>query len=127
MTLHPEEKDQHGLPVPILNLDPHPNERAMQPYAIAKATELLEAAGALRIIPCASLPSSHNIGTNRMSRSPKDGVCDPWGRTHDIPNLFISDGSVFPSNTVGHPTLTIVALAIRQAEHIADALRGGDI
>jgi choline dehydrogenase-like flavoprotein len=127
VTLHPTEKDQYGLPVPILNIDPLPNELAMQKFAVDKAAELLDAGGARRIIPCASLPSSHNLGTNRMSRRATDGVCDAWGRAHDISNLFISDGSVFPSNTVGHPTLTIVALAIRQAEHIAEALSRGDL
>lgn len=127
VSLHPDETDKHGLPVPVLNLDPHPNELAMQAFAIRKADELLTAAGASKIIPCASLPSSHNNGTNRMSANPADGVCDKWGRAHDVPNLFISDGSVFPSVTVGHPTLTIVALAIRQAEHIAAALGRGEL
>ena len=49
------------------------------------------------------------------------------GRSHDIVNLFISDGSQFASSFVGNPTLTIVALAIRQAEHIAEAMRRGEI
>ena len=127
VTLHPTERDQRGLPVPVVNLDPHPNEIAMQTYAIGRATDLLSAAGAGRIIPCASLPSSHNNGTNRMSAKPQDGVCDKWGAAHDVPNLFISDGSVFPAITVGHPTLTIVALAIRQAERIAESLRRGEL
>jgi choline dehydrogenase-like flavoprotein len=52
-------------------------------------------------------------------------VCDKWGRTHDIPNLYISDGSAFSSSSSANPTLTIVALAIRQAEHIAKEISAG--
>lgn len=127
VTLHADEKDQHGLPIPVLNLDIHANETAMMPFAIKRSGEILEAAGARRILPCPTLPSSHNLGTARMSRNPRDGVCNAWGQTHDVANLFISDGSQFPSANVGHPTLTIVALAIRQAEYIAEAMRAGDL
>ena len=61
----------------------------------------------------------HNMGVARMSDKPSDGVTNNWGQAHDVPNLFISDGSVFPSSAAANPTLTITALAIRQAEHIA--------
>jgi choline dehydrogenase-like flavoprotein len=54
-----------------------------------------------------------------MSERPGDGVCDRWGRTHDVKNLFISDGSQFTTSGGENPTLTIVTLAIRQADHIA--------
>lgn len=58
-----------------------------------------------------------------MSERPEDGVVDRWGRSHDVRNLFISDGSVFTTSAAANLTLTIVALAIRQAEYIAEALR----
>ena len=64
-------------------------------------------------------PSAHNLGTCRLSVRSEDGVCNKWGQTHDIKNLFISDGSQFTSSTAENPTLTIVALAIRQADYIA--------
>ena len=54
-------------------------------------------------------------------------MVDKWGRTHDVKNLFISDGSVFTTGAAANPTLTIVALAIRQAEYIAEALRTGEV
>ena len=54
-----------------------------------------------------------------MSKKARDEVVDLWGRAHDLPNLFVSDGSVFPSSGAANPTLTVVALAIRQAEYIA--------
>jgi choline dehydrogenase-like flavoprotein len=62
------------------------------------------------------------MGVARMSERPEDGVTNRWGRLHDVPNLFVSDGSVFTSSAAPNPTLTIVALAIRQAEHIAESM-----
>tara|TARA_B100001123_G_scaffold431170_1_gene552259 strand:- start:868 stop:2466 length:1599 start_codon:yes stop_codon:yes gene_type:complete len=119
VTLHPTDKDQHGLPVPVLNMDSHPTEIILRNYAHKCATKILESAGANTIIECPPMPSTHNLGACRMSEKPDDGVCNRWGQTHDISNLFISDGSQFSSNNAGNPTLTIVALAIRQAEYIA--------
>ena len=57
-----------------------------------------------------------------MSVKPRDGVTTKWGQAHDIENLFVSDGSVFSSSAAANPTLTIVALAIRQAHHIAERM-----
>lgn len=58
-----------------------------------------------------------------MSHKEADGVCNKYGQSHEVPNLFISDGSQFTTSAAENPTLTIVSLAIRQAEFIADALR----
>jgi len=123
VTLHPTDKDQHGLPVPVLNMDSHPTEFVLRNYGHKCATRILEAAGARTIIECPPMPSTHNLGSCRMSVKPADGVCNGWGQTHDIANLFISDGSQFSSNNAGNPTLTIVTLAIRQAEYIAEQMR----
>jgi choline dehydrogenase-like flavoprotein len=62
-----------------------------------------------------------------MSEKPRDGVVNKFGQTHDIPNLFISDGSQFSTGAACNPTLTIVALAIRQADHIAGAMSRNEI
>ena len=62
-----------------------------------------------------------------MSARPEDGVCDKWGRAHGVPNLFISDGSVMTTGGAANPTLTIVALAIRQADHLAAQLKAGEL
>ena len=127
VTLHPTARDRFGLPVPVVNIDEHPNDLAMINYALKKATNLLAAAGARRTIETPPVPASHNLGTCRMSASADTGVVDRRGQSHDIANLFISDGSQFASSFVGNPTLTIVALAIRQAEHIAEAMARGDL
>jgi choline dehydrogenase-like flavoprotein len=58
-----------------------------------------------------------------MSERPEDGVVNAFGQAHDVPNLFVSDASQFTTGAAANPTLTIVALAIRQAEHIVRQLR----
>jgi choline dehydrogenase-like flavoprotein len=62
-----------------------------------------------------------------MSAKARDGVVNRFGQTHDVPNLFISDGSQFTTGAAENPTLTIVALAIRQAEYIADRMSKGEV
>lgn len=68
-------------------------------------------------------PSTHNLGTCRMSEKPEDGVCNKFGQSHEISNLFISDGSQFTTSAAENPTLTIVSLAIRQADYIAEQIK----
>ena len=91
-------------------------------HAYRQATALYEAVGAKRVLTVPPYPAGHNMGTARMSENPRDGVVNRWGQSHDVPNLFVSDGSVFTSSSAANPTLTIVALAIRQAEYIASEL-----
>jgi len=123
ITLHPTEKDQYGLPVPVVTKTYHSNDEALAQHGLKSWRRLSEAVGARRVIDMPPYPASHNMGTNRMSAKPRDGVVNKWGRTHDVKNLYISDGSQFTSSGACNPTLTIVALAIRQANHIADAMR----
>ena len=127
VSLHASEKDQYGLPIPCLHIDDHQNEVAMKSYAFRKIRELFEAIGARRVLESHSEVIYHHLGVCRMSEKPRDGVVNPWGQAHDIPNLFVSDGSQFPSSGAANPTLTIVALAIRQAEYIAEKMRGNEI
>lgn len=127
VTLNTEVKDQFGLPVANVHFDDHPNDIAMRNHAYDRGTAIYDAVGATRTFPTPPYPSTHNLGTNRMSENPEDGVCNKWGQTHDIANLFISDGSQFTTGAAENPTLTIVALAIRQADHIAGELSAGNI
>src|SRR5699024_12383668 len=62
-----------------------------------------------------------------MSERAEDGVVNAFGQSHDVPNLLISDGSQFTTGAAANPTLTIVALAIRQAEYIADQMASADL
>ncbi len=119
VTLHASEKDTHGMPVANVNFDDHPNDTAMRNHAYKQGAALYDAVGATRVFPTPPYPSTHNLGTNRMSEKPEDGVVNRHGQTHDIKNLFVSDGSQFTTGGAENPTLTIVTLAIRQADYIA--------
>ncbi len=122
-----DAKDQHGLPVANVHFDDHPNDIAMRNHAYKQGIAMYEAVGATRAFPTPPYPSTHNLGTNRMSERPEDGVVNKWGQSHDIANLFVSDGSQFTTGGAENPTLTIVALAIRQADHIAGEMSRGMI
>lgn len=122
VTLHESEKDAFGMPIPNVHFDDHPNDVAMRSHAFRQGMAVYEAAGAREIYETPPYPSTHNLGTNRMSAEARDGVVNKWGQTHDVKNLFISDGSQFTTGAAENPTLTIVALAIRQAEYIADQM-----
>ncbi len=119
ITLHESEKDAFGMPVPNVEFSDHPNDIAMREHAFTQGSEVYMAAGAKEAYRVPPYPSTHNLGTCRMSEKAADGVCNKWGQTHDIANLFISDGSQFTTGAAENPTLTIVSLAIRQADQIA--------
>jgi choline dehydrogenase-like flavoprotein len=105
-----------------VHFDDHPNDVAMRNHAHKAGTAIYEAVDATRVFPTPPYPSTHNLGTCRMSENPRDGVCNKFGQTHDIKNLFISDGSQFTTGGAENPTLTIVSLAIRQADYIAEEM-----
>jgi choline dehydrogenase-like flavoprotein len=127
VTLHAAEKDKFGMPIPNVHFDDHPNDIAMRSHAMVQGAAVYAAAGATESYETPPYPSTHNLGTNRMSANPRDGVVNKHGQTHDIKNLFVSDGSQFTTGGAENPTLTIVALAIRQAEHIADQMGRNEI
>lgn len=121
--LHPTEKDRRGLPLPVVHYVHHENSLAMRKHALERASAIYEAVGAEKVYPSWGQIATHLMGTCRMSKDPGRGVVDAFGRSHDVPNLFVSDGSVFPTSGAPNPTLTIVALAIRQAGHIVERMR----
>ncbi|UYP67581.1 GMC family oxidoreductase [Thalassobacter stenotrophicus] len=127
VTLNHDVTDQWGLPVPNVHFDDHPNDIAMRNHAYKQGQAIYDAVGATRSFPTPPYPSTHNLGTNRMSANARDGVVNRWGQTHDIDNLFVSDGSQFTTGAAENPTLTIVALAIRQADHIAREMTAQNI
>ena len=122
VTLNTSVKDQNGLPVPNVHYDDSPNDIAMRTHAFKQGEAIYKAAGAVKSFQTPPYPSTHNLGTSRMSADPAKGVVNKHGQTHDVANLFISDGSVYTTSAAENPTLTIVSLAIRQAEFITDAM-----
>jgi choline dehydrogenase-like flavoprotein len=93
-----------------------------------KSIEILEAAGAKKTWapPVGEARGgAHNRGTCRMGNDPKTSVVDKYHQAHDVPNLFIVDGSNLVTGGRNHPTLTIEALAFRASEHIVRAAKDG--
>ena len=127
ITLHATEKDQYGLPVPVVTKTYTANDDRLASHGLKQWRALSEAVGAKRVIDMPPYPASHNMGTNRMSEKARDGVVNRHGQAHDIKNLFVSDGSQFTSSGACNPTLTIVALAIRQASFIENAMKRRDL
>jgi choline dehydrogenase-like flavoprotein len=122
VTLDPVAKDKFGMPVASVHFDDHANDVAMRDHAWSRGKAIYEAVGATYVFPTPPYPSTHNMGTNRMAEKARDGVVNAHGQTHDIKNLFVSDGSQFTTGGAENPTLTIVALAIRQADYISEQM-----
>jgi choline dehydrogenase-like flavoprotein len=127
ITLHATEKDQYGLPVPNVHFDDHANDITMREHAFGRGEAIYNAVGAVKTYRTPPYPSTHNLGTNRMSEKAADGVVNKHGQTHDIANLFVSDGSQFTTGAAENPTLTIVALALRQADFISSEMSKGNL
>ena len=123
ITLNSSVKDAYGLPVANVHVDEHPNDRRMRKHAQGQMARIYDAVGAKRVIQGPVPPATHNMCSARMSADPRDGVANRWGQTHDIKNLFISDGSALSTPGAANPTLTIVALALRQAEYISQQMK----
>ncbi len=109
-----EELDGRGIPKPRIYFTAGENEKRMTAHAEKTMRAIWEAAGAVDM--WAFPRYAHIIGTCRMGNSPEDSVVDGSGRSHDIPNLFISDNSTFPSALAVNPALTIMALSLRTAD-----------
>jgi choline dehydrogenase-like flavoprotein len=107
ITLNLKVKDAYGLPVANVHVDEHSNDQAMRKHAQAQMSKMYDAVGAKRVIPGPVPPATHNMCTARMSADPRDGVTNAHGQSHEIKNLFISDGSALPTAGAANPTLTI--------------------
>ena len=121
VTLDPDLKDSDGIPAPKIDYTLSENSLKMMDFAIERATEVLEAAGAKDIMTEAPIAVGgwHNMGTARMGNDPDTSVVNAWGRSHDVKNLFIIDGSIFVTGAGVNPTRTIQALAL----YVADAVK----
>ena len=127
--LDPELKDAWGLPALRMTYKNHPDDLKTLRFILDKEIEILEAAGARKIWtdPVEDVAFSvHLMGTCRMGNDPKSSVVNAENRTHDVPNLFIVDGSSLVTSGRQQPTATIQALAYRAGERIAaNAKRDG--
>jgi choline dehydrogenase-like flavoprotein len=129
--LDKEKVDAWGIPVLRISASFGDNERRLVKDAADTACEMLEAAGAAEIERREeiSLPglAIHEVGTARMGKDPKTSVVNRWQQCHDVHNLFVMDGSVYPSSACQNPTLTIMALAARACDHLVEQHRRGEL
>jgi choline dehydrogenase-like flavoprotein len=130
ITLDPGVKDAWGLPALRVTYKSHPDDFKTMNFFRDRSLELLDAAGALRkwAWPVEDTGSAgHLMGTCRMGSDPRSSVIDKYHRAHDVPNLFVVDGSSFVTSGRNQPTCTIQALAYRAADHIIRMVRRGSI
>jgi choline dehydrogenase-like flavoprotein len=130
VTLDPTLKDAWGIPALRVTYRDHPDDLATARFLQDRGAEILDAAGALRVTKAPvteSTGSLHLLGTCRMGNDPTKSVVDRNHRSHDVPNLFICDGSSLVTSGRGQPTMTIQALAFRAGELIAGAARRNEI
>jgi choline dehydrogenase-like flavoprotein len=121
VTLDPVLKDSSGIPAPKISYTLSDNSRRMLDHAMARGREILAAAGAYDIGVESPITEGgwHLMGTARMGTDPARSVVNEWGRSHDVKNLFIVDGSIFVTSAGVNPTRTIQALAL----YIADQMK----
>ncbi len=124
VTLDPELRDNDGIPAPKVTYRLSDNSRKMLDFAVDRASEVLRAAGGVDIMSEApiSVGGWHLMGTARMGRDPASSVVNEWGRSHDVRNLFIVDGSIFVTSAGVNPTRTIQALALYVADQMKKRL-----
>ena len=130
VTLDPDLRDAWGVPAIRVTYKDHPDDLATQRFLQDRGAEILEAAGALRVTKAPVAPqtaSVHLLGTCRMGTDPATSVIDKYHRAHDVPNLFLCDGSSLVTSGRGQPTMTIQALAFRAGELIAQFATRGEI
>jgi len=125
--LDPDRQDEYGLPLPRFHFRFHENDLAMARDALDKCRSILEAAGGARLAPRQPprpvLDGENVGGLARMGDDPATSVVDRSNRCHDVKNLWILDGASFTSGAEKNPALTVIAVAMRGAHYLAEALR----
>jgi choline dehydrogenase-like flavoprotein len=130
ISLDPNVKDAWGLPAMRVTYRDHAEDLKTMQFFQERCKELLQAAGASKQWNRPVREQSfgyHLLGTCRMGDEAKNSVVDKYHRAHDVPNLFICDGSSFVTSGRGQPTLTIQALAYRASDHITRMAKSGEI
>jgi len=130
ISIAPTSKDAWGRPAIRVTYKDHADDVAIAQFLQDRSMEILDAAGAEQAWREAvghQNSGVHLLGTCRMGDDPESSVVDKNHRTHEIPNLFLCDGSSFVTSGRGQPTMTIMALAFRAAEHIGNAARNNEI
>ncbi|HEY7562425.1 MAG TPA: GMC oxidoreductase, partial [Gaiellaceae bacterium] len=124
VTIDPELTDADGIPAPKITFTIDDEMRANLDFQLARAREAHEAAGAAKtIVADWSQWGWHLLGTTRMGDDPATSVVDRWCAAHDVPNLYVLDGAVFPTSGPMAPTSTICANSLRCTERLIERAR----
>jgi choline dehydrogenase-like flavoprotein len=131
VTLHPTRKDNWGIPITHIECALGQNEHEMAKQIITDGKAMIEAVGG-RVMNTVTTPGVpglgiHEMGTACMGKDPTKSVLNRFNQTHDVPNLFITDGSAMASSGCQNPSLTYMALSARAAHHATEFLREGKI
>lgn len=118
-----DETDHYGLRVAKVSFRLHDNDKKVAKFGVEKTTEVMYAAGAQEVVE--EPRYAHLVGGARMGNDARSSVTNSFGQTHDIPNLFVCDGSLLPTQGSANPGLTIQALAARTADYLIS--NGADI
>jgi choline dehydrogenase-like flavoprotein len=129
VTLDRELTDDDGIPAPRIRYRTSENSKRLMAFHLARAAESLEAAGAYEVVVAPQIRETgwHLLGTCRMGADPATSVVDSWGRCHDVPNLFVFDGSIWPTSSGMNPTATTAAMSLRCADRLAAERRWQEI
>jgi choline dehydrogenase-like flavoprotein len=131
VTLHAFRKDKWGIPLVHIDCTHGENERLIAERANRDAAQMLIAAGFENVAPFSNVRAPggavHEMGTARMGHDPQTSVLNGRNQAHDLPNLFITDGSCMNSMGSVNPSLTYMALSARAANYAADLLATGQI
>ena len=111
-----QEKDKFGIPVAKVTFKLHENDKKLIEYGKNKVMDVMRAAGAQEVVQESRY--AHLVGACRMGADPESSMTDKFGRTWDVPNLFVCDGSLMPTQGSANPGLTIQALAARTADYL---------
>ncbi|HEX5789066.1 MAG TPA: GMC family oxidoreductase [Woeseiaceae bacterium] len=129
MLLDEKKVDRYGIPQVRFEVEYKDNEKRMIDDIIARGTEMLAAAGATDIRshpgPMIMGRGVHEMGTARMGHDPAESVLNAWNQAHEVPNLFVTDGSCMTSGSCVNPSITYMAITARAANHAAELVREG--
>ncbi|HWA46436.1 MAG TPA: GMC family oxidoreductase, partial [Hypericibacter adhaerens] len=120
VVLDPDLTDSNGIPAPKIVYKVSENSKRLLKFHVDRCLEAAQAGNAVETVIVNQMRDSgwHLLGTAKMGEDPKSSVVDPWGRCHDVPNLYIFDGSTFPTSGGLNPTATIMSVALRQCRRM---------
>lgn len=134
LSLSKTQKDRYGIPQVVFNFKWGDNEHNMARDMQQQALKILHSAGAVQTIPMGdivklSTPGStnHEMGSARMGDDPSQAVLNKYNQTHDVPNLFVTDGSFMTSSSCVNPSLTYMAFTARACDYAAQQLAAGTL